>query len=270
MIKQFLNKILNFLLAQYYLILVSTTLFGLTMYPVEYLVYGYLYYYLFFLPVYTTVRHEYLLHGVLKPKNKFIEYFSFFVFHAYGVKMRNQRPHHVTHHKFADVKPHLDPVYLKIRAEGALKYILGFGRMYSTLDASKFTEDDHRGILSKDTWNFFNKYGPAIHLSVISIWLLFFPFWTWVTFYVYPAIIGITAGKVTDVYFHKWKGKDSVILMFFQCNQGWHRSHHVFHQDKRLNYEPWDYSDSDINKNWKYVNTQYYVQKLLYRPVLTS
>lgn len=274
-IKEYSHKALNWYLPRKGWVNFALLIVGSIVFPLYYWLYSFLFFYLLFGPLFISTNHEYIMHEYIRPRNRVIEFLCFYIIVLYSFSnLKHNKKHHMLHHIHGHKRPELDPTVQRLSGTSTWQFLLdlwvvrtGQSAVGPVNSMSHAEERLSRGAIPEDSWNFFNKHWLLIAAGTQIVWLLLFPAWTWFVFYVYPVALGMLTGRFSEVYYHKWHKNDNPVFVFLQGSQAWHQCHHATFMDRKIGPTPWEYPGSRVNKNWKYLNGQYYINKLLFKPI---
>jgi len=201
------------------------------------------------------IYHEYQVHKYLKPKNKLIEIFGWFINAVWEWQspFNKVRFHELHHAHYQDDEN--DPTGAKLRL--AKSYIL------YCLDCTPHANipyiETSPAVIETAPYLWFNKYWAHIATATLLLWVLFLPFWTFVAFYVFPLSIYNILYRATDWHCHKINGDDRNWTCLYLGTGAWHKRHH-----NETGYDPKTFFGPGI---WRYLNVDLYLVHLFFDPI---
>ena len=216
--------------------------------------------YSFFRGIIFATYHDYVIHRVIKPKNKIIEIIGWYIISVW--EWTGPRPkvmYHCLHHMY-DGDKELDPTEAKLSLTNSMAAWLFDLSPHAPITVYPEAEALMNRLNKTEVYLWFDKYWKHCLILTVICWLIFLPFWTFLAFLIWPNWSWTMIYKFTEWRFHKQEKPDNPWLAILLGCHAWHESHHL------------DRSDTTTYKIYygsgiiKYLNTDWYVHKLLYKP----
>jgi len=227
---------------------------GIAYFPIEYVLYGFVFSTVFGLGVVATTLHDYVSHEYVIPCNAFVGSIVLMLVAMYGGRsLQNNRNYHALHHTFTNTAK--DPTRTILDSTSWLGFMFNI-RSPVTIYSKTITETSN--ALKTPVWRIINKYAIQVHLTLIVLWLILLPMWSFYIFYIIPVVHNNIVSKYVDLRFHKSADRlaeDVPHLALLLGSSAWHNTHH----------KQWKVEFCGSGK-WKYVNPQYWTIKVLFKP----
>lgn len=213
--------------------------------------------YRIFESLHIVMYHEYGNHRVLQPRNKLIEIIGWYTIAAFDAQSPyNKIKYHWTHHAYYETD--YDSTWKKLQVadkKDLWKYLLDLTPHAPHLAASESAIE----ILPSGAYNWFQKYWHQVFIANIIVWLLLGGWWIFIAWFVFPIWFWGAIFRLLNWKTHKLARDDENWTVLIYGNQAWHKKHHRDYLDE------WDaYYGPGW---WKWVNIDFYVQKLLCKQV---
>lgn len=203
-------------------IILALTVISLVVLDIEYFLIA-IGMYLLYMPIVSTIEHEYVCHEYVVPKNKIIDFFALLIFYIHqDSKITNKRNYHITHHRYWK-DPHRDPTQEKMIGVPIWRHVLGFERPM----AHRLDQVSNAKLENNSNVKLLDPYARQIYWGYRIAMFIFLPIHWFVVFVIYVPWLYTTAMNFHDELFHgKIKSKDSSWYLPIFSNGAWHIKHH--------------------------------------------